>query len=106
MYFRWRRYKEYIDSDYVIVKPNGENYDVKYFSTKFKKFLERNGFPHIRYHDLRHINASILLQIIPLADVSKHLGHSTPNTTSRIYAHSLMRDQRGIAQTMDGVFGF
>ena len=92
---------KYRDSDYVIVKPDGNNYSIKWINSRFNKFLKANDFPHIRYHDLRHINASILLQIIPLADVSKHLGHSTPNTTSRIYAHSLMKDENTIGHIFD-----
>lgn len=96
---------EYQDSDYVLSKANGEPYSIKWINMRFSKFLKKNGFPHIRFHDLRHLNASILLRLdIPLTDVSKHLGHTTPNTTTRIYAHSLMNKRNTIAIGLNGLF--
>lgn len=96
--------KEYFDSDYVLVQSNGKPYSVKWINWKFTKFLKDNDFPHIRYHDLRHLNASVLLRILPITDVSKHLGHTTPNTTTRVYAHSLMKERNAIALGLNGVF--
>lgn len=96
--------EEYFDSDYVVVKANGKPYSVKWINGKFTKFLDENGFPHLRYHDLRHLNASILLCVMPIADVSKHLGHTTVNTTTRIYAHSLMKEKNAVALGLNKVF--
>ena len=95
---------EYYNSDYVLVQENGRPYSVKWINRRFSEFLEKNGFPHIRFHDLRHLNASILLRILPLTDVSKHLGHTTPNTTTRIYAHSLMNERNAVAIGLNKIF--
>lgn len=96
--------EEYHKTDYVLVKENGEPYYPRWISRAFPKFLEKYGFKHIRFHDLRHLNASILLTVMPVADVSKHLGHSNTNTTTRIYAHSLMQEQNKVANEMNNIF--
>lgn len=96
---------EYQDNDYVLVRHDGKPYSVKWINGRFTKFLEENNFPHLRFHDLRHLNASLLLQTTPLADVSKHLGHTTVNTTTRIYAHSLMKQRNAIALNLNALFG-
>jgi integrase len=46
--------------------------------------------PRIRFHDLRHANASLMLSAhVPMEMLSKLLGHSNPTTTRNIYAHVL-----------------
>ena len=50
--------------------------------------LKKYGLRHIRFHDLRHTFASILIgQDVPLINVSNFLGHSDLSTTANIYAH-------------------
>jgi Phage integrase family len=49
----------------------------------------RTDLPIIRFHDLRHTVASLMLNHgVPALGVSKILGHSSPNVTLNIYAHS------------------
>lgn len=56
----------------------------------FKRFLKRYNLPDMRFHDLRHSNATILLaNNIDITTVSKRLGHSQVSTTLNIYSHSL-----------------
>jgi integrase len=56
----------------------------------FQRVLKRCGLPCIRFHDLRHTAATLMLAIgEPLVNVSKVLGHSSPAITARIYAHAL-----------------
>ncbi len=95
---------EYFDSDYVLVRADGKPYAPKWVSRKFSEFLEKYAFPHIRYHDLRHLNASMLLKVLPVTDVSEHLGHSTTNTTTRVYAHSLLKRKSEVAEGLDNIF--
>jgi len=50
--------------------------------------MERNGFRRIRYHDLRHSCASLLLANgVPLKQIHDWLGHSDFAITANIYAH-------------------
>lgn len=86
---------EYHDQDYVFCKNDGTLYRANYCSNEFKKFLERNGLPHIRFHDLRHSFASIASENgISLYDVSKMLGHSSIGITAEIYTHQFDKSNR------------
>lgn len=56
----------------------------------FKRVMKKLGLPPIRFHDLRHTAATLMLMRgVPLVTVSKILGHSTPAITATIYAHTL-----------------
>ena len=82
--------KEWID--YLNVDELGELVLPDYVSESFNKLLKKNGLREIRYHDLRHTSASLLLNKgkgkgITLKDVQIWLGHSDFATTANIYAH-------------------
>jgi integrase len=52
----------------------------------FRKLLNASGLPKIRFHDLRHTAASLMLNHgIPVLIVSKRLGHSKPSITLDVY---------------------
>ena len=55
---------------------------------EFKKILFENNLPEIRFHDLRHTAASLMLGIgTPVLQVSRQLGHAQASTTLDIYGH-------------------
>ena len=57
-------------------------------SHDFKKFLADRGLRHIRYQDLRHSCASLLLAArVPLIQVQHWLEHGSMLTTANLYAH-------------------
>jgi integrase len=57
--------------------------------------------PRIRFHDLRHSSASLLLKAgVPLKVVSERLGHSTTALTGDVYAHVLEGMDRKAADTL------
>lgn len=59
-----------------------------YVTQSFPKLLKANGFRHIRFHDLRHSCASLLLKNgVPMKQIQEWLGHSDFSTTANIYAH-------------------
>jgi len=46
------------------------------------------GVPAIRFHDLRHTHASLLLAAgVPVLDVSRRIGHASAAVTLTVYAH-------------------
>lgn len=68
----------------------------------FLQVLDRAGLPRIRFHDLRHTAASLMLSNgIPVNVVSNRLGHSQPSTTLDIYAHLFSETQAEAARIID-----
>lgn len=67
----------------------------------FQRLLTRAELPKIRFHDLRHTAASLMLaEGTPITDVSEILGHSSPAITARIYAHAFEERKRSAVETM------
>lgn len=97
--------KEYENSPYVFVWDNGKPYATEYVSQHFHRILIRNDLPLIRFHDLRHSCASILLSRgFTLKDVQEWLGHSDITLTANIYGHLDIERKRTIANTMANAF--
>ena len=68
----------------------------------FKKLLKDAGLPDIRFHDLRHTNASLQLnQGIPVITVSRRLGHAKASITLDIYGHLIASLQEDVADMID-----
>ena len=69
---------------------------------EFKAILEVCELPEIRFHDLRHTAASVMLKHLKdIMVVSRTLGHSRASTTLNIYAHLLPGMQAEAAQRID-----
>jgi integrase len=68
--------------------------------------LKQAGLPQMRFHDLRHACASLLLaQGVHPRVVMETLGHSTIGLTMNVYSHVLPQLQREAAKSMDEVLG-
>ncbi|WP_438447108.1 site-specific integrase [Gorillibacterium sp. sgz5001074] len=97
---------EYFDSDYVYVQDNGKLYRVNSVTERFKEFLEKNNFPKIRLHDLRHTFASILYDAgVDLKAISEALGHSDLGTTNKIYTHRFDKTHKKTISAMSQALG-
>lgn len=73
---------------YLFVNKKGEVIKPDYVSNNFTQLLKDSALRHIRFHDLRHSCAGILISNrVPLIEVQQWLGHSTINTTADLYAH-------------------
>jgi len=68
----------------------------------FREFIASIGLPLIRFHDLRHTAATLMLNhgIAPII-VSKRLGHSKVSITLDIYGHLMSEMQNEAADLMD-----
>jgi len=70
----------------------------------FKRILVKAGLPDIRFHDLRHSAASLMLALgIPLRSIQDILGHSSIALTANLYAHVGEQLRREAADAMDGL---
>ena len=73
--------------DYICVDELGNLRKPDYVSHKFSTALKENDLRHIRFHDLRHSCATLLLKKgISLREIQDWLGHSSSKTTER-YSH-------------------
>lgn len=74
----------------VFVNESGSPIHFSNLVQHFKRVLKAAKLPVIRFHDLRHTAATLMLaERVPLVTVSKILGHSSPAVTATIYAHAL-----------------
>jgi integrase len=72
----------------------------------FKRYLSKAGLPDMRFHDLRHTDATLLLSRgVNVKVVSEMLGHAEVSITLRVYAHMLPHMQQAAVSEMDSVVG-
>jgi len=87
------------DHGLVFTYEDGKAYHPDYLSRAFHSQAKKAKLPHIRFHDLRHTHATILLAAgTPIKVVSERLGHSTPEFTMKVYQHVLPGMQREAVQ--------
>lgn len=66
----------------------GELIPTHIVSDHFRRHVQKLRIPRVRFHDLRHIHASALLQQgIASQTVAGRLGHLSANITHQIYGH-------------------
>ena len=91
--------------EYICVDDTGDRFKQNYITSQFPKLLERNGFRKIRFHDLRHSCASLLLASgVPMKHIQEWLGHSDFSTTANIYAHLDYSSKLTSASAMESNF--
>ena len=95
--------KSWANADgYLCVNSIGERMKPAYLSAAFSEALDNAGLRHIRFHDLRHSCASLLLANgIQLKQIQEWLGHSDFSTTANIYAHLDSESKIKSAKTME-----
>jgi integrase len=94
------------DLDYVFANQIGGQQFHSVVEHAFDKMLAGAGLPRVRWHDLRHTAATLLLLSgVPVAEVSEMLGHADPSVTYRVYAHTLRQGQRQAVAAMERILG-
>jgi integrase len=94
------------DDDYVFSHPShpaNRPWTPDLVTGSFRWHVDHRApdLPRIRFHDLRHSSASLLLKAgVPLKVVSERLGHSTTALTGDVYAHVLEGMDRKAADTL------
>lgn len=92
---------------YICINEVGARIRPEYLSSHFEQVLEKNGLRRIRFHDLRHSSASLLLaNHVPLKQIQEWLGHSDFSTTANIYAHLDAQSKSSTADAMLRGLGF
>lgn len=94
------------DYDLVMTWQNGKYIHPMYYLNKLKKVLTKAKIDkNIRFHDLRHTNATILIsQGIDFKTVQSRLGHKDISTTLNIYSHVNKEMQKKATDTLSKIF--
>lgn len=94
--------KSYNPLNLVCCRESGKPLTTNALHHRYKRVLEDAKLPDIRFHDLRHTNATLmLLNGIPAKVVSAMLGHSSIQLTMDTYSHILPDMQEGATNAMD-----
>ena len=92
--------------DFVCVDQMGTLLQPDYVSQKFQQLLDKYGLRRIRFHDLRHSCATIMLYLgYTLKDIQTWLGHSNYNFTADTYIHSGIGVHEQMAESLSEKLG-
>ncbi|OAB26463.1 hypothetical protein PMSD_25075 [Paenibacillus macquariensis subsp. defensor] len=73
----------------------------------FRGFLKKHKLRYIKFHDLRHTSATLLINKgVHAKIISERLGHANINTTMNIYDHVLAKADKEAANTFDQIITF
>ena len=90
------------EHDYVFCTLHGTHLNPNHIVDEFKKLLKKAGLPNIRFHDLRHSAASLLLSLgIHPKVVQELLGHTQISITMDVYSHLLPGMQKDAMSKLD-----
>lgn len=89
---------------FVVRQADGSPYKPDSMTQKWERFLEESGLPKIRLHDLRHSNATALIQAgVNPRVVQQRLGHSDVSITLNTYTHVLPEMDAAAAEKIDTI---
>lgn len=92
--------------DLVFTKADGNPFNAWDVVAQFKRHLKTAGLPDMRWHDLRHSCASLMLASnVHARTIMETLGHSQISTTMNVYSHVVPDLQRQAADLMNELFG-
>jgi integrase len=94
----------YKDQGFVFTDIEGGPWKPASIATLFRSIAKRSGLGHLRFHDLRHTCASLLLDArFPITTVAQIMGHASAAVTASIYAHAIPKTSEDAAVAMDGI---
>ena len=103
---RRARARTWQDLDLVIDRGDGGPLNPDTLSSRWRLFLRHSGLPHVRFHDLRHGHATLmLLKGVHPKVVSERLGHASVGITLDLYSHVLPSMQQDAVRAFDELFG-
>jgi integrase len=104
---KWKLINSDNELDLVFPSENGTPIDcVNMVKQQFCPVLKAACCPKIRFHDLRHTYASLMIELgVNIKYISNQLGHANPTTTLNIYAHLIKQDnQEAVCKLENTIF--
>jgi integrase len=96
--------QEYVDYDLVICTSKGTAISPANLRRTYNRLIKQADVPAIRFHDLRHTHATLLLsQGVHAKVISERLGHNNIKTTLDIYSHVLPNMQDEAAKQINNL---
>jgi len=96
--------EQWQDNDLIFPSSIGTPLDQSNLNRQYKQLLREANLPNIRFHDLRHTAASLMLkQGVSVKVVQERLGHSGAGLTLNVYSHVIPGMQKEAAQKMDEI---
>ncbi len=91
---------------FICRKPNGKLLTPSFITNHFGYIVRTRGLKHLRFHDLRHSCASLLLaNDVPMKAIQEWLGHSNFSITANLYSHLEYNAKIASAETIAKVLG-
>jgi integrase len=98
--------EEWREDGYVFTSRVGTPLDCGNVLHRFQDLCEKNALPKIRFYDLRHTHASLLIaEGVHAKKIAERLGHSSIKLTMDTYGHLFEESDRESAEQMDRLFG-
>lgn len=95
-----------VDAGLVFTQRHGTALEPSSVYRALKRHLKAAKLPDVRFHDLRHSAASMLLADgMPVGQVSELLGHANPTVTWNIYGHQLEKARKETAERISALIG-
>ena len=87
------------NNEYVVHYPRNAMYK------QLLRMCEAYGLPHYRFHDLRHVQASVMLALgVPDKYAMERMGHASTNMLKTVYQHTMRSKSEEVADKVDSFF--
>lgn len=104
--FEWQRenlpQRSWHEHQYVICDELGNRANLNSFEHWWRRWADRNGWQGLRFHELRHTHATLLIaRGVDVKTVQMRLGHSSAEITMSCYAHAIPLSDGAAAASLD-----
>lgn len=94
----WKQKHQHLNSDFVCISETGTHYMPRNIRRAKAAICKHTGIKNIRFHDLRHTHASLLIELGEQPKIVQgRLGHADIKTTLNVYVHTQTSEHKKTA---------